>query len=94
MGGEAGRTWPDVRDGPAPLIQVDNWPKRMLVGVAVAYIALVVLVPFFNVFIQVGCRDTACPQQAPEAPASTGCLNLISEFSIEHSTHAMPAWDK
>ncbi|GLI66057.1 hypothetical protein VaNZ11_009772 [Volvox africanus] len=31
---------------------VDNWPKRILVGLAVGYIALVVLVPFFNVFFQ------------------------------------------
>ncbi|GIL78826.1 hypothetical protein Vretifemale_8195 [Volvox reticuliferus] len=30
----------------------DSWPRRILVGLAVAYIALVVLVPFFNVFIQ------------------------------------------
>jgi sulfate transport system permease protein len=34
---------------------VDTWPKRLLLGVALAYISLVVLVPFLNVFFQV-CR--------------------------------------
>ncbi|GBF92244.1 sulfate ABC transporter permease subunit [Raphidocelis subcapitata] len=31
---------------------VDSLPKRLLLGVAIAYIALVVLLPFINVFIQ------------------------------------------
>ncbi|KXZ51734.1 hypothetical protein GPECTOR_11g181 [Gonium pectorale] len=31
---------------------IDSWPRRILLGVALGYIALVVLVPFFNVFIQ------------------------------------------
>ncbi|KAG2425847.1 hypothetical protein HXX76_013471 [Chlamydomonas incerta] len=31
---------------------VDNWVKKLLVGIAAAYIGLVVLVPFLNVFFQ------------------------------------------
>lgn len=31
---------------------VDNWLKRVLLGTAVGYICLVVLLPFFNVFLQ------------------------------------------
>lgn len=34
--------------------QVDTWPKRGLLGVALTYIGLVVVLPFANVFIQVG----------------------------------------
>jgi hypothetical protein len=37
-------------------LQVDNLPKKLLLGVAVAYIALVVILPFLNVFLQVGWR--------------------------------------
>jgi hypothetical protein len=33
---------------------VDTWPKRGLLGVALTYIGLVVVLPFANVFIQVG----------------------------------------
>ncbi len=42
-------------------LQVDNWAKRLLVGAAVAYIAVVVLVPFFNVFYQVGAPSDLPP---------------------------------
>lgn len=31
---------------------VDSWPKRLILGVALAYIALVVILPFINVFLQ------------------------------------------
>lgn len=48
-------------------LQVDNWAKRLLVGAAVAYIAVVVLVPFFNVFYQVGAGSAP-----PGLPATGG----------------------
>jgi sulfate/thiosulfate transport system permease protein len=32
--------------------QVDSLPKRLLLGVALAYIVLMVILPFVNVFIQ------------------------------------------
>eukprot|EP00877_Chromochloris_zofingiensis_P014242 jgi/Chrzof1/9071/Cz03g35020.t1 len=31
---------------------LDNWPKKLLAGLAVAYIAMVVVIPFINVFVQ------------------------------------------
>ena len=34
-------------------LQVDSLPKKLLLGVAVTYIALVVILPFLNVFLQV-----------------------------------------
>lgn len=34
-------------------LQADTWPKKALVTLGVLYIVLVVLIPFFNVFIQV-----------------------------------------
>lgn len=35
-------------------MQVDSLPKKMILGVALAYIFLMVILPFVNVFIQVG----------------------------------------
>lgn len=35
-------------------VQVDSLPKKIILGVALAYIFLMVILPFVNVFIQVG----------------------------------------
>jgi hypothetical protein len=43
------------RDGLEMPPQVETLGAKILVGLAVAYIALVVVVPFVNVFLQVGC---------------------------------------
>lgn len=48
-----------------PSLQVDTTAKKVLLGVALAYIGLVVVLPFVNVFIQVCvCRADPDKQQA------------------------------
>ena len=37
-----------------PSLQVDTPQKALLVGIAVAYISLIVIIPFVAVFVQVG----------------------------------------
>lgn len=65
-------------------LQVDTPTKKLLLGVALAYIGLVVILPFVNVFIQVGCVlscSMVCCALAPETRTGvvgrTACPRLL-----------------
>ena len=55
------------------VVQVDTPGKKLLVGVAIGYLALVLLVPTVNVFVQV----TTCPIHAVHVKSEIVKLNVI-----------------
>lgn len=80
-------------------VQVDTLGKKLLVGVAVGYVGLVLLVPTLNVFVQVRqlCSCAALRGAAPQQAASNlhtwpGCCSMRE---VQHSScvmHTLPSF--
>lgn len=64
-------------------VQVDTPGKKLLVGVAIGYLALVLLVPTVNVFVQV----TACPIHAVHAKLEMVKLNVTPPHGVNLNIH-------
>jgi len=64
-------------------VQVDTPGKKLLVGVAIGYLALVLLVPTVNVFVQV----TICPIHAVHVKSDMVKLNVIPPHDVNLNIH-------
>lgn len=72
------------------LVQVDTPGKKLLVGVAVGYLALVLVVPTLNVFAQVTaaaiyfthCCSACSPVQLPMQALLCSCLCIVASFMM------------
>jgi hypothetical protein len=85
-------------------VQVDTPTKKILLGIAVAYIGLVVILPFVNVFIQVNRLSAAelgaivptiCASHCNDAAAAAMQLLMsVSTTAGEQAGHHLgrPAW--
>jgi hypothetical protein len=76
VAGEAPCAWASMQGWLCWPLQLDSPAKRLIAGAAIAYCFLVVVIPFLNVFIQVGARSrprpATClhkPQQSPTRAA-------------------------
>jgi len=64
-------------------VQVDTPGKKLLVGVAIGYLALVLLVPTVNVFVQV----TICPIHAVHVKSEMVKLSVIPPRDVNLNIH-------